>query len=45
MSEVTNAEVLDSLAKDIFEISDKNGFWNIEDISDFAIVPIKLALI
>lgn len=36
---------IDKLADEIFEISDNNGFWCIDEISDFAIVPIKLALI
>ena len=33
------------LSAEICDISDEKGFWDIEDISEFAIVPIKLALI
>lgn len=46
MSEtVTLAEEFNSLATNLYETSAKNGFWNIDEISEFAIVPIKLALI
>jgi NTP pyrophosphatase (non-canonical NTP hydrolase) len=36
---------INELAEKIYDISEDKGFWNIEDISDFAIVPVKLALI
>ena len=36
---------INKLSTEICEISDDKGFWNIEDISEFAIVPVKLALI
>jgi len=36
---------INDLADKIYEISEDKGFWSIEDVSDFAIVPIKLALI
>lgn len=46
MSEtVTLAEEVNRLAVDVFETSKKNGFWHIDDISLFAMVPVKLALI
>ena len=46
MSEtVTLAEEFNNLATDLYETSAKNGFWHIDEISEFAIVPIKLALI
>lgn len=43
MSEAANQ--INDLAIDVFKTSLNNGFWSIDDISDFAIVPIKLALI
>jgi len=36
---------INKLSEEIYNISDDKGFWSIDDISDFAIVPIKLALI
>jgi hypothetical protein len=42
---VKTAKKIDKLAREIFEISSEKGFWDIPNISDFAIVPIKLALI
>jgi len=36
---------INDLAEEIFETSVEKGFWNIEDISHFSIVPVKLALI
>jgi len=36
---------INELAAEVCEISDEKGFWHIEDISPFAIVPVKLALI
>jgi len=43
MSKTSNK--INDLAGKIYKISDEKGFWKIDDISDFAIVPIKLALI
>lgn len=47
MSEINIAlaNQVDDLANQIYEISKEKGFWNIDEVSDFAIVPIKLALI
>jgi NTP pyrophosphatase (non-canonical NTP hydrolase) len=42
---VNYAAAINDLAEDIFSISESKGFWAIDEISDFAIVPIKLALI
>ena len=36
---------INELSAEVCEISDEKGFWHIEDISPFAIVPVKLALI
>ena len=36
---------VNNLSDEIYTISKEKGFWDIEDISNFAIVPIKLALI
>lgn len=36
---------INELSDEIYTISKEKGFWDIDDISDFAIVPIKLALI
>lgn len=44
-TQVTLAEEFNNLATDLYETSAKNGFWHIDEISEFAIVPIKLALI
>jgi NTP pyrophosphatase (non-canonical NTP hydrolase) len=44
-TQVTLAEEFNNLASTVFEASASNGFWKIDEISDFAIVPIKLALI
>ena len=36
---------INNLAYEVYAISDDKGFWTIDEISDFAIVPVKLALI
>lgn len=42
---INYGKVIDDLANEVFAMSESKGFWGIDDISDFAIVPIKLALI
>jgi NTP pyrophosphatase (non-canonical NTP hydrolase) len=37
--------MLNDLAKEIYETSKSKGFWSIDQVSEFSIVPIKLALI
>lgn len=36
---------INKLADEIYETSASKGFWDIAQVSDFAIVPVKLALI
>jgi hypothetical protein len=45
MAIINYAGAINDLAEDVFKISEGKGFWGIDDVSDFAIVPIKLALI
>jgi NTP pyrophosphatase (non-canonical NTP hydrolase) len=45
MAIINYAGAINDLAEDVFNMSESKGFWGIDDISDFAIVPIKLALI
>jgi len=42
---INYAGAINDLANDVFNMSESKGFWGIDDISDFAIVPVKLALI
>jgi NTP pyrophosphatase (non-canonical NTP hydrolase) len=36
---------LDDLAEEVANIAEYKGFWDIEQISDLAYIPIKLALV
>jgi len=45
MTLINYAEAINDVAEDAFKVTQSKGFWNIEDISDFALIPIKLALI
>lgn len=45
MGLINYAQAINDVAEDVFSVAESKGFWNIEDISDFAIIPVKLALI
>lgn len=36
---------INELASEVYSLSVRKGFWIIDEISEFAIVPVKLALI
>jgi NTP pyrophosphatase (non-canonical NTP hydrolase) len=42
---INYAQSINELASEINEIAERKGFWEIEGISDFAHIPVKLALI
>jgi hypothetical protein len=42
MTLINYAEAINDVAEDVFKVAESKGFWNIEDISDFALIPIKL---
>ena len=45
MGLINYAQAINDVAEDVFSVAESKGFWNIDDISDFAIIPVKLALI
>ena len=45
MTLINYAQAINDVAEDVFKVAESKGFWNIDNVSDFAIVPVKLALI
>lgn len=45
MALINYAEAINDIAEDVYQVAATKGFWSIDDVSDFALIPIKLALI
>ena len=45
MALINYAQAINDIAEDVYKVAASKGFWSIDEVSDFALIPIKLALI